>query len=171
MATIVKKPAKLTFWERIYLPAILKGLGMTMGHMLKTLFTRGAVTIRYPEQHKKVPDNYRGLHVMPTWEDGHIKCVACEMCSTVCPANAIQVIAEPDENPDIEKRAKFYEIDELRCIFCGFCEEVCPRDAIHLTKTYEFVTDNRKGFLYRMDRLTKTRERVQELNGKENRDR
>jgi NADH-quinone oxidoreductase subunit I len=118
-----------------------------------------------------VPDKYRGLHVMPTWDDGHIKCVACEMCSTVCPANAITVIAEEDEDPKIEKRAKFYEIDELRCIFCGFCEEVCPRDAIHLTKVYEFVADNREEFLYEKDRLTKTYERIPKLNALENVDR
>ena len=170
MATIVKKPAPLTFWERIYLPAILKGLGLTLRHMIRTV-TGGGVTLRYPEQHKRVPENYRALHVMPTWDDGHIKCVACEMCSTVCPADAITVIAEEDENPDIEKRAAFYEIDELRCIFCGYCEEVCPRDAIHLTKNYEFVTDNREGFLYQMDRLTKTGRTVNELEAKENKNR
>jgi NADH-quinone oxidoreductase subunit I len=165
---IVKKYKEMTFTERLYLPAILKGMSITMRHMFGTLFAKKGYTIRYPEQHKKVPENYRALHVMPVWDDGHIKCVACEMCSTVCPANAIRVVAEEDENPDIEKRAKLYEIDELRCIFCGFCEEVCPRDAIRLTKFYEFAADNRDKFIYGKDRLVKTCEKVAELNKKEN---
>lgn len=168
---LVKKAKELTFIERLYLPAILQGMAITMRHFVKSLLG-GGVTIRYPEQHKKVPDNYRALHVMPTHADGHIKCVACEMCSTVCPANAITVFAEEDENPVYEKRAKFYEIDELRCIFCGFCEEVCPRDAIRLTKDYEFVADDRKKFLYTKDELVRTLEdKVKKLNEKENRDR
>jgi NADH-quinone oxidoreductase subunit I len=168
---IVKKFKELNAMERLYFPAILKGMSMTLRHFFGNLFGNDRITIAYPEKHKKVPDKYRGLHVMPTWDDGHIKCVACEMCSTVCPANAITVIAEEDEDPKIEKRAKFYEIDELRCIFCGFCEEVCPRDAIHLTKIYEFVADNREEFLYEKDRLTKTYERIPKLNALENVDR
>jgi NADH-quinone oxidoreductase subunit I len=164
---IVKETKEMNFLERLYLPAILKGMSLTLKHFVQT-FTGKAYTIQYPEQHKKLHDNYRALHVMPTWDDGHIKCVACEMCSTVCPANAIIVVAEEDEDPKIEKRAKHYEIDELRCIFCGFCEEVCPRDAIRLTKFYEFADDDRSKFIYEKDRLVKTCEKVAELNKKEN---
>ena len=169
---IIKKQKEMTLLERMYLPAILQGMAITIRHMMNSLFGSGPITIRYPEQHKKVPENYRALHVMPVHADGHIKCVACEMCSTVCPANAITVIAEEDEDPTYEKRAKFYEIDELRCIFCGFCEEVCPRDAIHLTKDYEFVADDRKKFLYQKDQLTRTiDDKIVPLRNKENRDR
>ena len=65
-------------------------------------------------------------------EDGDVRCVACMMCPTVCPAHCITIV--PEEAPDgrIEKRPKIFEIDELRCVVCGLCAEACPCDAIRM---------------------------------------
>ena len=65
-------------------------------------------------------------------EDGQVRCVACMMCPTVCPAHCITIV--PEEAPDgtIEKRPKIFEIDELRCVVCGLCAEACPCDAIRM---------------------------------------
>lgn len=164
---IVKKQTKLTLAERIYLPAILGGLRITMRHAMNSIFRGGIVTIRYPEQRKEMPDYYRGLHILTKHEDGHEKCVACEMCSTVCPSKAITVIAEESDAPGHEKRPRYYEIDMLRCIFCGFCEEVCPRDAIKLTQIYELVDDGRDKFIYMKDKLMDTDKRLAEHNAKD----
>ena len=167
MATIVKKAEKLTLAEKLWLPAIVKGLGITIKHFFKSLFGGGMVTIRYPEQRKIMPDYYRGLHILPVHEDGHEKCVACEMCSTVCPSKAITIFPEESTEPGHEKRPAFYEIDMLRCIFCGFCEEVCPRDAIKLTRVYELVDDDRPKFYYLKDRLMRTGDKIAELEEKD----
>jgi len=65
-------------------------------------------------------------------DDGEVRCVACMMCPTVCPAHCITIV--PEEAPDgrIEKRPKIFEIDELRCVVCGLCAEACPCDAIRM---------------------------------------
>ena len=65
-------------------------------------------------------------------DDGQVRCVACMMCPTVCPAHCITIV--PEEAPDgpIEKRPEIFEIDELRCVVCGLCAEACPCDAIRM---------------------------------------
>ena len=77
---------------------------------------------------------YRGVHRLNKDEEGRVKCVACFMCSTACPARCIHI--EADEIPwaDREKYPAKFDIDELRCIYCGMCEEACPVDAIELTQ-------------------------------------
>jgi NADH-quinone oxidoreductase subunit I len=164
---IVKKFKPLTFVERIYLPPILKGLSITVRHMFANFFGKDSITIRYPEQRKVMPDYYRGLHILPKWEDGHEKCVACEMCSTVCPSKAITVFPEESTEPGHEKRPRLYEIDMLRCIFCGFCEEVCPRDAIKLTRVYELCDTDRRSFIYNKPQLMSTDKRLLEDEAKD----
>ena len=47
MALVVdRKP--LTFWERLYLPAIIGGFKVTMRHARRTLFEGKKVTMEYP---------------------------------------------------------------------------------------------------------------------------
>jgi NADH-quinone oxidoreductase subunit I len=50
---------EMTFWERMYLVAIVKGLIITIQH----LFTR-KVTIQYPEQVREMSPVYRGQHML-----------------------------------------------------------------------------------------------------------
>ena len=52
---------EMTFMERIYLPAILGGLWITLKHFLKTLFGKSA-SLRYPEVKRKFAPVYRGWH-------------------------------------------------------------------------------------------------------------
>ena len=78
-----------------------------------------------------MPPNYRGVHRLNRDEQGRVKCVACYMCSTACPARCIDIVAAPSPWPDREKYPEAFVIDELRCIYCGMCEEACPVDAIY----------------------------------------
>lgn len=154
---LIKKIKPLNFWEKIYLPAIIKGLGITIKHLIKTLFLRQGFTIQYPEQKKQIYPRFRGLHRLNKHEDGRVKCVACELCATACPSKAITIIAAESENPNIERYPLVYEIDLFRCIFCGFCEEACPKDAICLTNTYDKLhNEKRKDFIYGKERLMNT---------------
>lgn len=153
----IKVPRKkMTFAERIYLPAIGKGMVLTIKHFIKAP-VGGTVTIRYPEKRRPIAEGFRGLHHLKPRDTGDEKCVACEMCAKVCPAGAITILAEESADPAVEKRPAVYEIDLLRCIFCGMCVEACPRDALDMTKLYELANDKRDKFLVRKDVLLATK--------------
>ena len=57
-----------------------------------------------PEVKPDLPANYRGVHRLNRDEKGHVKCVACYMCSTACPAHCIDIVAAPAP-PDRKDRA------------------------------------------------------------------
>ena len=123
---------RLNFWEKLYLPEIAKGLGLTFKQMFKPKFTR-----QYPEEEWTPEGSYRGAPVLVEEESGE-RCVACGLCSRVCPAIAIEVQAAETER-EKERYPERFEINMTRCIFCGYCEEVCPEEAIVMSKTYHMV--------------------------------
>ncbi len=137
---------RLTFWERIYLPEIAKGLGLTLKQMFKPKFTR-----QYPEERWIPEGSYRGRPVLVQEEDGE-RCVACGLCSRVCPALAIEVRAAETEK-DKERYPEKFEINMLRCIYCGFCEEVCPEEAIVMSKDYELVFGSQEEGIFGKEKL------------------
>ncbi len=87
-----------------------------------------------------VPGNYNvTIEKKPTYVD-ELKCVACDLCTTVCPVEV------PDEhNAKLKTRKAIYMqvpnvhppvyvIDESVCKFheCAKCVEVCPTNAVRL---------------------------------------
>ncbi len=123
---------RMNFWERLYIPEIARGLGLTFIEMFKPRVTR-----QYPEVRWEPQGSYRGRPVLVNEDDGE-RCVACGLCSRVCPALAIEVQASETDRIKERYPVKF-EINMLRCIFCGFCEEVCPEEAIVMSKEYDIV--------------------------------
>jgi NADH-quinone oxidoreductase subunit I len=129
----------MTWWERAYLPEILRGLFITTGIFLRNMVKwitgrRGAITTYYPEERRLdfAPRN-RGKHILTQRPDGSPQCIACNMCATVCPAKVIEIEAGFDENdPAHPKYPIRFEIDYSRCVFCGLCIEACPEDAIRM---------------------------------------
>ena len=132
MGYLVNRPEP-TLMEKIYVPEVLKGMGVVARHFFRNIFTwRDTVTIRYPEQKMDYPERYRGHHRLMQRDDGRVRCVACMLCSTACPANCITIKAADYGDQEVEKYPASFEIDLLVCIFCGMCEEACPCDAIRL---------------------------------------
>src|SRR5690349_3371595 len=127
----VARPESLS--QDAFLPAILKGLAITARHFFANLFAREyTATIEYPEQKQPYPERTRTLHRLMVRDDGQVRCVACMMCPTACPAHCITIVAEETPDGSIEKRPRIFEIDELRCVVCGLCVEACPCDAIRM---------------------------------------
>ena len=134
--------------EQLYLPAIFAGLQTTVKHLF-----RPKVTVQFPDQLPTLPPNYRGVHRLNRDEQGRVKCVACYMCSTACPAHCIDIVAAPSPWPDREKYPETFVIDELRCIYCGMCEQACPCDAIELTSLYDLTGLSREEMMFDKEKL------------------
>lgn len=175
-AGIVGKPIprpQRTGTVNAYLPAIVKGLGVTLKHFFKNTkemafgqrndpvlesFDEGITTISYPEQKRPYSERFRGLHRLTLREDSTPRCVACLCCSTACPAQCIHIVAgeypEGDAHRGYERYPVEFVIDELRCIFCGYCVEACPCDAIRMdTGQHAVPYDSREQFIYGRDLL------------------
>jgi len=163
---IVRHP-ELNFWDRIYLPAIGKGLWLTLRHWF-----RRKKTMQYPKQRREdIPvseggqrrSNYRGLHRLNKDDQDRVVCVACFMCETACPAHCITIVGGPAPWPDREKYPISFEINELRCIYCGMCEYACPVDAIELTPIYNHIGSSRRDMIYDKDKLLENYDKTKDI--------
>jgi NADH-quinone oxidoreductase subunit I len=80
------------------------------------------------------------------------KCIGCELCAGVCPAQCIYVRGEdnPEDNPVSpgERYGFIYEINMLRCIYCALCVEACPTEAITMTSLFEMSVANRSEAIF-----------------------
>jgi NADH-quinone oxidoreductase subunit I len=150
----LRQPRKLTLSERLYLPGILKGMAVTMRHLLRNLVAiRRLPTILYPERKRDYSDRFRGKHILTTRDDGTLKCVACYMCAEACPAECITIVAGEHPKISYEKYPVVFEIDMLRCVYCGFCVDACPKDALWMSRNYEMAFFNREEAIFGIDKL------------------
>jgi NADH-quinone oxidoreductase subunit I len=85
------------------------------------------------------------------------KCIGCELCAGVCPADCIYVrgLDNPPDHPVSpgERYGYVYEINFLRCIHCDLCVEACPTEAITESKLMEFSFTNRNDAIYTKEEL------------------
>jgi NADH-quinone oxidoreductase subunit I len=144
----------LTLLEKTYIPQIVKGLALTWKQMFRPKFTR-----QYPEERWDPPASFRGRPVLVQEDDGSERCVACGLCSRVCPALAIEVQAGETDR-EKERYPKLFEINMVRCIFCGFCEEVCPEEAIVMSDEYELVFSSQEDAIYGKDKLLMPKDKL-----------
>ena len=143
-------------WERPSILATLRGLVVTTTNFMKNLFPSNRwqkPTISYPEERRAYSPRFRGIHQLTKRPDGSIKCVACFMCATICPAECI--VIEAGEFPDkrVEKYPVRFDIDMLRCVMCGLCVDACPEEAIIMTGDYEMAAFTRSETVYPLSLL------------------
>lgn len=145
----VEEP-RLGLSGRMYLPLFVQGLTTTAKHLVSP-----KVTVSFPEQRPKIdnPLIYRGVHRLNKDEQGRVKCVACFLCATACPAHCIDIIGVESPWEDREKYPESFTIDELRCIYCGMCEEACPVDAIELTSLFDLTGRSREEMVFDKEKL------------------
>jgi NADH-quinone oxidoreductase subunit I len=122
----------------------------TMWLVGKHLFSKKD-TIQYPDQKSRLPARWRGRIILSRDPDGKERCVACHLCSAVCPVDCIALQAAEDENG--RRYPAFFRINFSRCIFCGLCEEACPTYAIQLTPDFEMCEYDRQNLIYEKEDL------------------
>ena len=142
--------------------ALFKGLAVTWRQFVSTVFGKGLVTTKYPDEMREKPQRFHGRHVLNRYEDGMEKCIGCELCAGACPARCIYVRGA-DNQDDMpvspgERYGFVYEINLLRCIFCGLCVEACPTEAITHTQLFEMSTTNRSDAIYTKTELLVNRD-------------
>src|SRR5882757_3367677 len=147
--TWVKEP-ELGLAGKMYLPLFIQGLTTTAKHLVSP-----KVTVSFPEVRPEIgnPLIYRGVHRLNKDDEGRVKCVACFLCATACPAHCIDIIGAEAPWPDREKYPQSFVIDELRCIYCGMCEEACPVDAVELTALFDLTGASREEMIFDKEKL------------------
>ena len=100
--------------------------------LLKTIMRAGTATVKYPFAPLEVSPGFRGKpDLMPS------QCIACGACACACPANALTIQTDDQQN------SRTWQLYLGRCIYCGRCEEVCPTRAIQLTNNFELTVTNK----------------------------
>ena len=126
------------------------GIAGSYAGTLKHLFQK-PVTEQYPEFRRPLPERSRGRIVLTRSPDGQERCVACYLCSGVCPVNCISM--QSAEREDGRRYAAWFRINFARCIFCGLCEEACPTLALQLSGEFDFSGPDILGFVYEKEDL------------------
>lgn len=148
--------AQTSFLQSLYILEVVRGLAVTLRHLLRNLVHQSAMpTSQFPEVQRVLPEGFRGRHRLTVKDDGTPRCVACMMCPTACPADCIHIEAAESPDPSVEKVPVRFEIDLMRCIFCGFCVEACPKDAIRMDtgRFFDLAGTHREDFVLTMDKL------------------
>jgi NADH-quinone oxidoreductase subunit I len=155
----VERDANLGIFERLYLPAIVRGVFVTGGHFFRNL--RGFATgknrrdfvVQYPEERVDPPDAFRGMPVLVELEDGAPRCVACGLCEFACPSDCIEIVSRERDDGHGERAPLRFEIDMARCMFCGLCEEACPEEAIVMSREVELASYDRESLVFGLREL------------------
>jgi NADH-quinone oxidoreductase subunit I len=122
------------------------------------------VTVQYPEERTKLPENYRNFPFLVTENAtdpmGTLRCVACQICEKECPPQCIYIEKSKDKKPDAAGKPQLYPaifaIDTSVCMSCQICVEVCPFDAIKMDQVFEVAaTDRFTGLLLNREQLAK----------------
>ena len=116
------------FWS------LLAGMAVTIRYFVKPV-----ITVQYPRQKIQMSPRYRGYPQFIIDPDTQThRCIACEMCSRICPSQLITVEGAkfPGEK---QKRGTKYIHEHYYCSLCGLCVEVCPTTALEFSKVYQLV--------------------------------
>ncbi|MGE0172934.1 MAG: NADH-quinone oxidoreductase subunit I [Oligoflexales bacterium] len=137
-----------------YMSSIRSGMVHTMKIFFEQLLGKEKpVTVQWPEQPATYGERFKGKHFLTLRDDGQVRCTACFLCATNCPAQCIHIEAGQHPDNEIEKYPVRFEIDILRCVFCGYCEEACPVDAIRLGPEYVMTGGATEKWIYTKDYL------------------
>jgi NADH-quinone oxidoreductase subunit I len=156
---LVRRRGELGLLQRLYVPSLLRALGVTARHFFRNLGAfatgrrSGESAARFPEERVDYPDAFRGMPVLVALESGEPRCVACGLCEFACPTDCITIVANEGADAEIERTPETFDIDMSRCMFCGLCEEACPEEAIVMSCEVEIAAFDRAAMRFRKQDL------------------
>ncbi|MEC8982935.1 MAG: NADH-quinone oxidoreductase subunit I [Actinomycetota bacterium] len=144
------------------LPGLIKGLGVTMRTMVRTL-TKGSHTVQYPKVKETPTPRARG--VITLHEEN---CTACMLCARECPDWCIYIEGHkykaPPRRPGGKPRQKNaldrFDIDFALCMYCGICVDVCPFEALFWSPEFEYSEPKIADLLHDKSKLSQWMETV-----------
>jgi NADH-quinone oxidoreductase subunit I len=129
---------------------LMKGLGVTLKHMLQR-----SITQEYPEERPNLPPRTRGVIALK-----QANCTVCYLCSRECPDWCIYIDAHKETHPPAGggkarsvKVLDRFAIDYALCMYCGICVEVCPFDALFWSPEFEYAEYDILEMTHEKDRL------------------
>jgi NADH-quinone oxidoreductase chain I len=144
-----------------YFKEILAGFWSLLAGMAVTIryFVKPVVTVQYPRAKIQMSPRYRGpVELLLDPETHTHRCIACEMCSRICPSQLITV--EGVKLPGAKQKVPTKYVHEFYyCSLCGLCVEVCPTAALQFSKDYRMAGYRREDAIY--DHLIRLQERQQ----------
>lgn len=152
MSGQIKKVGYRHHWKsRSYIAALLGASKIALAYVFGP-----KPTVEYPDEHLLSPPRYRGNPRLLRDEQGRVKCTACHLCATACPAACIHITAAAAPWEDRERYPERFEIDLGRCIFCGYCADACPEEALALSDRRVVVAQKRQDLIFDKERLLDT---------------
>jgi len=91
----------------------IAGLAGSYAMTFKHLFRR-PITEEYPEYRRPLPERSRARIILTRDPDGDERCVACYLCSAVCPVSCISMDSEERNG---RRYATWFRINFARCIY------------------------------------------------------
>src|SRR5438552_1421705 len=129
---------------------LIKGLGVTLKHMLQP-----SITQEYPDEKPDLPARTRGVIALK-----QENCTVCWKCSRECPDWCIYIETHKETHPPASggrarsvKVLDRFAIDYALCMYCGICVEVCPFDALFWSPEFEYAEYDILNMTHEKDRL------------------
>ena len=138
---------------RLVASGVVRALGVTLRN-----FWRRPMTLRYPDQKRPLPRQWRGGSFALTLDPktGEENCIGCRLCENICPSQIIAVTlrkGEARQNGIGATYADRFTLDYQACMQCELCVQVCPTDAIVMTRALHPVCRDRDGLFLSKERL------------------
>lgn len=101
------------------------------------------VTVKDPLNERPGAARYRGFH-----QNDIEKCIGCGTCEEICENKAIDLVPDPNKEPEEGDSALRPMVDYGRCCWCALCVDVCPTGSLSMSNEYKWVSNDPEEFRY-----------------------
>src|SRR5207253_10664680 len=103
MAFLDRTARSIFLWE------LVKAFGLAMRYFFKP-----KPTLNYPFEKGALSPRFRGEHALRRYPNGEERCIACKLCESICPAQAIAIEAGPRRHHGKQPTVR-YDLRQVKC--------------------------------------------------------